>query len=459
MKNRLFAFFLFSFCNIMTLAATDKYVVKTIDIVANEGSMATDINSEGKICGIVRIEQTHSFDVFVWDPQRGSKTLNVQPLTLPILNKKGQVAATVLNKGWFYNSIQGVIWEEQAGFRYFNNPIWKTCYVKGFTDNGELLVADQSSKKSKTNPNEETAIIIEDKTLSLLFSTLGRADRINNHFQVLGTTFIQNDQNEKASPVIVNIKTGSIQLIPFEDQAIGYDINDLGQVAGRFYNSSTQQWNGFLWSPTESIVLEAFFPVAINNMGQMVGYDLQGRSCLYEEGQVKKLSLAGISAINDQGTIVGWKQIEGKVNACMLIPADDSDTVLDQELANDEKPLSSVIILDSSNFHMTIQRGIYLVDFYAEWCGHCKKMAPVLDALAEDMQGRLNIAKLDAELYSDISKANSIGGYPTLILFKNGIEINRFPGYRKLEAIKQMLEEELKDLPLYDPRPFSLTND
>ena len=61
-----------------------------------------------------------------------------------------------------------------------------------------------------------------------------------------------------------------------------------------------------------------------------------------------------------------------------------------------------------------------LVDFWAEWCGPCKMIAPVLEELATEYAGRLTIAKLNVDDHREATEKFSIRGIPTLILFKNG---------------------------------------
>ncbi|PLW84148.1 thiol reductase thioredoxin [Kineobactrum sediminis] len=61
-----------------------------------------------------------------------------------------------------------------------------------------------------------------------------------------------------------------------------------------------------------------------------------------------------------------------------------------------------------------------LVDFWAEWCGPCKMIAPVLDEIATEYSGRLKICKVDVDANPDIPPKFGIRGIPTLILFKNG---------------------------------------
>lgn len=69
-----------------------------------------------------------------------------------------------------------------------------------------------------------------------------------------------------------------------------------------------------------------------------------------------------------------------------------------------------------------------LVDFYADWCGPCKTMAPVLDEVADDVAGRVLVAKLDTDRNRRITERFAIRGVPTLIVFRDGEEVARETG-------------------------------
>ncbi|MGB7338605.1 MAG: thioredoxin [Phototrophicaceae bacterium] len=84
-----------------------------------------------------------------------------------------------------------------------------------------------------------------------------------------------------------------------------------------------------------------------------------------------------------------------------------------------------------------------LVDFWAEWCGPCKMIAPIVDELAEEYDGRLRVAKLDADANPDVLTNYGIMGIPTLILFKNGEDVARITGYKPKDKIVSKLADHI----------------
>ncbi len=80
-----------------------------------------------------------------------------------------------------------------------------------------------------------------------------------------------------------------------------------------------------------------------------------------------------------------------------------------------------------------------LVDFYADWCGPCKMMAPILDDIARERTGELLVAKLDTDRNPDIARRFGIQGIPTLILYRAGEPVERRTGALPRPAIEEML--------------------
>lgn len=103
--------------------------------------------------------------------------------------------------------------------------------------------------------------------------------------------------------------------------------------------------------------------------------------------------------------------------------------------ANHEK----IIELTDVSFEKTIENKTILVDFWAEWCVPCKVMAPVLNDLAAELPDGYFIGKIDVEKFPHSSQKYGIRGIPTLILFKNGKEVDRFVGVKPKGYLKDKM--------------------
>jgi len=84
-----------------------------------------------------------------------------------------------------------------------------------------------------------------------------------------------------------------------------------------------------------------------------------------------------------------------------------------------------------------------LVDFWAEWCGPCKMIAPILDQLAVEYEGRLQIAKVDVEGSQSTAMKYGIRSIPTLMLFKGGVVEAQHVGMLSREQLQKLLDAKL----------------
>jgi thioredoxin 1 len=80
-----------------------------------------------------------------------------------------------------------------------------------------------------------------------------------------------------------------------------------------------------------------------------------------------------------------------------------------------------------------------LVDYWAEWCGPCKMIAPILDDVAKSYAGKLTVAKLDIDANPGVPAKYGIRGIPTLILFKGGKPVARITGFRPEPQLKEFV--------------------
>jgi thioredoxin 1 len=87
--------------------------------------------------------------------------------------------------------------------------------------------------------------------------------------------------------------------------------------------------------------------------------------------------------------------------------------------------------------------GPVLVDFWAEWCGPCKKIAPILDEIAQEQSGKLRIAKLNVDENPEIARRFDVMSIPTMIVFKDGAPDKRLVGARGKGQILQELSDYL----------------
>lgn len=82
-----------------------------------------------------------------------------------------------------------------------------------------------------------------------------------------------------------------------------------------------------------------------------------------------------------------------------------------------------------------------LVDFYAQWCGPCKTMTPILEALKQEMGDCIRIIKIDVDKNNTIAATYTIHSVPTLILFKNGNVLWRASGVHPLHELKEIISQ------------------
>jgi thioredoxin 1 len=98
-----------------------------------------------------------------------------------------------------------------------------------------------------------------------------------------------------------------------------------------------------------------------------------------------------------------------------------------------------ILVLTDQNFASSIKNKTVLVDFWAEWCMPCKMMAPILNELSLELPDGQAVGKVDIEAYPKMAQKHGIRNIPTLVIFKNGKEIDRIVGVKQKGFLKEKM--------------------
>ena len=100
-----------------------------------------------------------------------------------------------------------------------------------------------------------------------------------------------------------------------------------------------------------------------------------------------------------------------------------TDSTFDEEIVNSEIPA--------------------IVDFWAEWCGPCKMIAPIFEELSGEYDGKVKFAKMDVDANSDVPVRYGIRGIPTLLIFKGGSPVDQIVGALPKSTLKQRIDASI----------------
>lgn len=105
--------------------------------------------------------------------------------------------------------------------------------------------------------------------------------------------------------------------------------------------------------------------------------------------------------------------------------------------------MGNALELTSANYDATVAKGVTLVDFWAEWCGPCRMMHPIIDELAAEYQGKATIGKINVDTEGKLAEEFSVQSIPTLVVLRDGAEQKRFVGVTSKAKLAEALDELL----------------
>ncbi len=100
-------------------------------------------------------------------------------------------------------------------------------------------------------------------------------------------------------------------------------------------------------------------------------------------------------------------------------------------------------ILNSQNFSETVSTGVTLVDFYADWCMPCRMLAPTISQVADEYVGKATVAKLNIDQAQDVAAKYGVMSIPTVVLFKDGIAVDKKVGLSAKDVYQKMIDSAL----------------
>ncbi len=105
--------------------------------------------------------------------------------------------------------------------------------------------------------------------------------------------------------------------------------------------------------------------------------------------------------------------------------------------------MSNATELTASNFDTTVASGVTLIDFWAEWCGPCRMMTPVIDELASQYAGKATIAKVNVDNEQDLATKFNVSSIPTFLVVKDGEVKSRFVGVTSKAELARAIDAQV----------------
>ncbi|MBU2524947.1 thioredoxin [Patescibacteria group bacterium] len=105
--------------------------------------------------------------------------------------------------------------------------------------------------------------------------------------------------------------------------------------------------------------------------------------------------------------------------------------------------MSTVYTQDTFASEVLEKKGVVLIDFFAVWCGPCQMIAPIIDEIATEFEGRAGVGKVDVDASPDIAGKYGVMSIPTIIIFKDGEEFDKMVGAASKEKIVEAINKAL----------------
>lgn len=110
-------------------------------------------------------------------------------------------------------------------------------------------------------------------------------------------------------------------------------------------------------------------------------------------------------------------------------------------LTETDKSKSSIIHISASDFNKETEKGIVLIDFWAPWCAPCRHMNPIIEDLAGEYKNSAKFVKMNVDNNKNFVSKQAIKSIPTILIYKNGKEVERIIGQVSKQQLKQLLDK------------------
>ncbi|KAM9954963.1 hypothetical protein ACTFIW_000793 [Dictyostelium discoideum] len=103
--------------------------------------------------------------------------------------------------------------------------------------------------------------------------------------------------------------------------------------------------------------------------------------------------------------------------------------------------MGKIQLIEQEEFTLVTSTDLVLVDFYADWCGPCRMLTPVLEQLHDDQKETLSIVKIGIDKAQDIAHRHKITSIPTLLFFKDGAMVKQVVGLKSLQDLQEIIAQ------------------